>query len=44
MNCLAQSAYNFKVVLLIDRTTLEQEFMMYHAIAIEENSEQNLYI
>ena len=35
---------NFKVVFLIDRTTLWQEFMMHHAIAIEENSEKNLYI
>ena len=44
MNCFAQSAYNFKVIFLIDHTTLCQEFIMHHAIAIEENSEQNLYI
>ena len=43
-NCFAQSALNFKVVFIIDRTTLWQEFMMHHAIAIEENSEQNLHI
>ena len=43
-NCLAQSAHTFKVVFLFDRTTLWQEFMMHHAIAIEENSEQNLHI
>ena len=43
-NCFAQSAHNFKAVLLIDRTTLWQEFMMYHAIAIEENNKQNLLI
>ena len=43
-NCFAQLALNFKVVFLIDRTTLWQEFMMHHAIAIEENSEQNLNI
>ena len=36
--------YNFKVVFLIDRMTLWQKFMMHHAIAIEENSEQNLHI
>ena len=29
---------------IIDRTTLWQEFMMHHAIAIEEDSEQNLHI
>ena len=33
-----------KVVFLIDRTALCQEFVMHHAIAIVENSEQNLYI
>ena len=33
MNGFAQSAHNF----LIDRTTLWQEFMMHHGIAIEEN-------
>ena len=32
-------AYNCKVVFLIDRTTLWQEFMMHHAIAIEKISE-----
>ena len=31
-NCFMQSAYNFKVVFLIERTTLWQEFMMYYAI------------
>ena len=36
-NCFAQSAHNFKVVFRNDRTTLWQEFMMHHAIAIEEN-------
>ena len=39
-NCFAQSAHNFKLVFLIDHTTLSQEFMKHHAIAIEENSEQ----
>ena len=43
-NCFAQSTHNFKVIFLIDRTTLWQEFMMHYAIAIEENSEQNLHI
>ena len=38
--CFAQSAHNFNVVFLIDHTTLWQEFMMHHAIAIEENTEQ----
>ena len=33
-------AHNFGVVSLIDRTTLLQEFMMHHAIAIEENGDQ----
>ena len=42
--CFAQLAHNFKVVFLIDHTTLWQEFMMHHTIAIEENSEQNLNI
>ena len=41
---LAQSMHNFKVVFLVDLTTLCQEFMMHHVIAIEENSKQNLYI
>ena len=44
MNCFAQSAHNFKIVLLIDHATLWQEFMMHYAIAIKENSEQNLHI
>ena len=44
MNCLAQSAHNFKIVFPIDRTTLWQVFMMHQVIAIEENSEQNLHI
>ena len=43
-NCLAQSAHNFKVVFLIDRTTLWPEFMLHHANANEENSEKNLHI
>ena len=43
-NCFVQSVHNFKFVRLIDHTTLWQEFMMHHAIAIEENSEQNVYI
>ena len=43
-NCIALSAYNFKVVFLSDRTTLWQEFIVHHAIAIEENSEWNLHI
>ena len=43
-NCFEQSAYKFKVVFLIDRTILRQEFMMHHAIAIEVNSEQKLDI
>ena len=43
-NCFAQSAHNFKVIFLTDRTTLWQEFMMHHDIAIEENIEKNLYI
>ena len=34
----------FKVVFLIDRTTLWQEFMMHCDIAIEENSGHNLQI
>ena len=34
----------FKVVFLIDCMTLWQEFMIHHAIAIEENCEQNPYI
>ena len=29
-NCFAQSAHNFKVVYLINRTTLWQEFMIHH--------------
>ena len=33
---------NFKIVFLIERTALWQEFMMNHAIAIEVNSELNL--
>ena len=37
-------AFNFTVVFLIDRTTLWQEFMIHHAIAIEENCQQNLHI
>ena len=41
---LTKPAYNFKVVFLINRTTLWQEFMMHHTIANEENSEQFLYI
>ena len=32
-NCFMQSAHNFKVVFIIDRTTLWQEFVMHHAIA-----------
>ena len=46
----AKSMFGFATILcvsdklLIDRTTLWQEFMMHHAIAIEENSEQNLHI
>ena len=43
-NCFTQPAHNFKVVFLIDRTTLWQEFMMHHIIAIEKNSEQILHI
>ena len=43
-NCFTQSAQNFKVVSLIVRKTLWQEFMMHHAKAIEEKSEQNLHI
>ena len=43
-NNLAQSAHNFKLVFLIGRTTLWQEFMIYHAFAIEENGKQNLHI
>ena len=43
-NCFAQSAHNFKSVFLINRTTLWQAFMMQHAIAIQENSEQNIQI
>ena len=30
-NCFSQSAHNFKVAFLIDRTTLWQEFIMHHA-------------
>ena len=43
-DCFAQSAHNFIVVVLINRTTLWHEFIMHNAIAIEENSEQNLHI
>ena len=47
-NWFAYSAHNFKVVLIIDRTTKNrwswQEFIMHHDIAIEKNSEQNLHI
>ena len=43
-NCLVQSTHNLKVLLLIDRPTLWQEFLVHHAIAIEENSKQNLPI
>ena len=42
-NSFAQVAHNFKVVFLIDCTTCLQ-FMMNHAITIEENSKQNLHI
>ena len=35
--CFAQWAHNFKLVFLIDCTTLWQKFMMHQAIAIEEN-------
>ena len=38
------SARFFKTVFLFVRTTLWQEFMMHYAVAIEENSEQNLHI
>ena len=41
--CFTQSAHNFKVVCLIDRIAFWQEFMMHHAIVIEENREQNLH-
>ena len=41
-NCA--SAHNLQVILLIDRSTLWQEFMMHHAPAIEENCKQNLHI
>ena len=43
-NCFVQSAYSFKVLFPVDHTTLRQEFMMHHAIAIKENSKQNLHI
>ena len=43
-NCFAQSVHNSKIVFLIDRMIFWQEFMMDHAIAIEEKSEQNLHI
>lgn len=33
-NCFAHMVHNFKMVLLIDRTTLCQEFMMFHITAI----------
>ena len=39
-----QSAHNFKVVFLIDRTTLWQELIVLLAITIEENSKQNRHI
>ena len=42
--CVSDELHNFKVVFLINRTSLWQEFMMHHAIAIEENSEQNHHI
>ena len=43
-NCFAQSGHNYKLVFVIDRTTLWQEFMIQHAIVIEENSKENLHI
>ena len=43
-NCLSQSAHNFQVVFLIDRTTLWQEFMMQHGIANEEKSKTTFTI
>ena len=42
-NCFAQLKHNFKVVFLIKRTTLWQDFMIHHSIAIEENGEQNIF-
>ena len=42
-NCVAQSTHNVKKAVLIDRTTLLQEFLKHHTIAIEKNSEQNLH-
>ena len=44
MNCFVQSASNFKVVYLVDRTVLWLEFIVHYAFEIEENSEQILYI
>ena len=38
--CISDEFQDF----LIDSTTLWQELMMHHAIAIEENNEQNLHI
>ena len=35
-NCFPQSAHNFKVVFLIDRITLWQEFILHLVIAVEE--------
>ena len=43
-NYFTKMADNFKVVFLIDPTILWQEFMMHHAIAIEENNKHDLHI
>ena len=43
-NYFKQSVLNFKVVFLINRTTLWQEFIMHLAIAIEENAFDRTYL
>ena len=43
-DCFARIAHNLQVIFLIDRFTLWQELMMYHAPAIGENYKQNLHI
>lgn len=37
-DCFTQKALNLEVVLLIDRLTLREEFMMHYAIQVEEHS------
>ena len=39
-NCFTQLTHNFKIVFLIDRNTLWQEFMMHHAIGHLKDEEE----